>query len=214
MKRIGLIAVMIVFAFSVFAQKDESARKILDKVADTYKTYGSFSIEFSLIMENKEEDIKETSNGCADIQDGKYKVCLMGTETYFDGKTRYSYIKDAEEVNISEVDEEDESMLNPAKIFDLYKTGFNYKLVKEWNENGKAVAEIELIPTDEAVEYKSAIVKIEKSTSHILSFTTIGVEGNNVTIKLLKLIKDRDFNKEHFVFDSKANPDVEVIDMR
>ena len=214
MKRLGLIVVMIVFTLGVFAQKDESAKKILDKVANTYKTYGSFSIEFSLTMENKAEDIKETSNGCADIQNGKYKVCLMGTETYFDGKTRYSYIKDAEEVNITEVDEDDESMLNPAKIFDLYKTGFKYKLVKEWNENGKSVAEVELIPIDEEVEYKSAIVKIEKTTNHILSFTTIGVEGNNVTIKLLNLIKDRNFIKDHFVFDAKLHPNVEVIDMR
>jgi outer membrane lipoprotein-sorting protein len=214
MKRFGLIVVMVVLAVGVFAQKDESARKILDKVANTYKAYGSFSIEFSLTMENKAEEIKETSNGCADIQDGKYKVCLMGTETYFDGKTRYSYIKDAEEVNISEVDEEDESMLNPAKIFDLYKTGFNYRIIKESKENGKTVAEVELVPVDDVVEYKSAIVKIEKLTSHILSFTTIGKEGNNVTIMMKKLIKDRKFNEGHFVFDAKAHPDVEVIDMR
>lgn len=214
MKRIVFLVVMVVLAFNVFAQKEEAAKKILDKVANTYKAYGSFSIEFSLTMENKEEDIKETSNGCADIQDGKYKVCLMGTETYFDGKTRYSYIKDAEEVNISEVDEDDESMLNPAKIFDLYKTGFNYKVAKEGTEKGKAIVEIELIPNDESVEYKSAIVKIEKSTSHILSFTTIGKEGNNVTIKLVKLLKDRKFNNGHFIFDTKGHPDVEVIDMR
>lgn len=214
MKRVVLIVVMICCVCSVFAQKDETARKILDKVANTYKTYGSFSIEFSITMENKEEEIKETSNGNADIQDGKYKICLMGTETYFDGKTRYSYIKDAEEVNISDVDEEDESMLNPAKIFDLYKKGFDYKIIKEWIEKGKAITEVELVPNDQDVEYKSAIVRIEKSTNHILSFTTIGTEGNNVTIRLVKLIKDKSFNTDHFIFDSKANPNVEIIDMR
>lgn len=214
MKRIGLIAIMLIFTFSVFAQKDEAARKILDKVADTYKAYGAFSIEFSITMENKEEDVKESSNGCADIQNGKYKVCLMGTETYFDGKTRYSFIKDAEEVNISEVDEDDESMMNPAKIFDLYKTGFNYKIIKEYNEQGKNVVDIELKPISEEVEYKMAVVKVEKLTSHILSFTTIGAEGNNVIINLVKLIKDRKFENNHFVFDIKAHPDVEVVDMR
>lgn len=214
MKRLGLIVLMIVFVVNVFAQKDESAKRILDKVSNTYKEYGSFSIEFSITMENKDEDIKETSNGCADIMNGKYKVCLMGTETYFDGKTRYSYIKDAEEVNISEVDSEDESMLNPAKIFELYKTGFNYKLNKEWSEDGKSYAEVELLPIDKEVEYESIVVKVEKATNHIVSFATIGAEGNNVIIKLIKLIKNRTFEDSHFVFDSQAHPDVEVIDMR
>lgn len=205
---------MLIAGLNVFSQKDEAAKVILDKVASTYKAYGAFSIEFSITMENKEEDVKETSNGCADIKDGKYKVCVMGTESYFDGKTRYTYIKDAEEVNISEVDEEDESMMNPAKIFDLYKTGFNYKIAKQYKEGTKTFVDIQLDPVNEDVDYSAVIVKVEKATSNVVSFTTVGKEGNNVTIKLVKLFKDRSFEDKHFVFDTKANPDVEVVDMR
>lgn len=35
----------------------------------------------------------------------------------FDGKTVSTYMKDANEVNISEPDPSDENVLNPAKIF-------------------------------------------------------------------------------------------------
>lgn len=214
MKRLGLVLIMLVAGFSVFSQKTEKAKVILDKVAETYKNYGAFSIEFSITMENKEEDMKETSSGCADIKDGKYKVCVMGTESYCDGNTRYTYIKDAEEVNISEIDEDDDSAMNPAKIFELYKTGFNYKVVKEYKEGAKTFVDIQLDPVDEEVDYKAIVVKVEKVSSNVMSFTTIGKEGNNVTIKMLKLLKDRKFEDKHFVFDTKANPDVEVVDMR
>ncbi len=214
MKKFSLILMILIAGLDVFSQKDEDARKILDKVAGTYNSYGAFSIDFTITMENKQEDIKETSEGNADIKDGKYKVCVMGTESYFDGAIRYTYIKDAEEVNITEVDEDDDSMMNPAKIFELYKTGFNYNINKKYKEGINNFIDIQLTPICKDVDYTAIIVKVDKATNNIVSFTTLGKEGNDVTIKLMKLFKERSFEDKHFVFDTKANPNVEVIDMR
>jgi outer membrane lipoprotein-sorting protein len=137
----------------------------------------------------------------------------MGADTYFDGRTRYTYLKDSEEVNISEPDNDDNEIANPAKIFDMYKNGFGYKLVKQYKEAEINIAEIELVPSHEK-EYSKIVLKINIEKSKLISFTSFGLDGNNLIIEMSKLETMHDFDDSHFVFDAKAFPDAEIIDMR
>ena len=213
MRKTILLSLLVLLNSISFAQKDVEAEKILVKVSETYKSYNSFRIKFNLTIENVEEQINETSVGVADIKGVKYKVDIMGAETYFDGKTRYTFLKDSEEVNISEPEDDDSELANPAKIFDLYKNGFDYSLVKVYKRSGIDVAEIVLIPKEER-DYSKVILLIDNKTFNVVSFTSVGKDGNNLVLKMSKLETNQNFEDSHFVFDIKANPNVEVVDMR
>jgi len=213
MRKIILLLLLVLLTSISFAQKDVDAEKILTKVSETYKSYNSFRIKFNLTIENVEEQINETSVGVADIKGVKYKVDIMGAETYFDGKTRYTFLKDSEEVNISEPEDEESELANPAKIFDLYKNGFDYSIVKMFKKAGNEVVEIVLIPNEER-DYTKVFLIIDIKTYNVVYFSSVGKDGNNLVLKMSNLETNQNFEDSHFVFDIKANPNVEVVDMR
>ncbi|MGB5988806.1 MAG: outer membrane lipoprotein carrier protein LolA [Marinifilaceae bacterium] len=213
MKKTILLSIALLLVSMSFAQKDKKAEAILSKVSATYKAYNSFRVNFSLTMYNKEEFINDESMGSADIKNDMYKISIMGVDTYFDGKTRYSYLIDSEEINITEPDQEDSELANPAKIFDLYKTGFNYSIVKQYKSAEANLVEIKLIPIKEK-DYSHVVLVINKDKSNVISFTTVGKDGNDVILKMIKLEIKHSFENSHFMLNLKKYPDAEVIDMR
>lgn len=212
-RRIVILMMMVLFSSFVFAQNESKAEKILSAVSKEYKSYSSFRIRFSLTVDNKEENIHDSSLGIADIKNDKYKITIMGADTYFDGKTRYTYLKDSEEVNISEPEEEDSELSNPAKIFDLYKDGYVCSVAKEYKLKGENIVEVILTPEEEK-EYSKVLIVINTNKNRIVSFTSFGNDGNNLVLEMKKLESNHSFNDAYFVFDVTKNPNVEVIDMR
>lgn len=214
MKKLLLMPIIIFLSvLTIFAQNDKKAKDILDKLSNKYSKIECMKINFRMTVENNEEDMKDSSIGMADIKKKKYKISIMGTETFFDGKNRYNYMKDAEEVNISEIEENSGDLTNPAKIFDLYKNGFNYSLNKTYTKGNTMYAEIYLIPKEEK-DFSKVIVSINLSKNEIVSFVSKGKEGNDLRIELIRMDTMVHFSDGHFVFDEKSHPNVEVVDMR
>ncbi|MDQ2177223.1 outer membrane lipoprotein carrier protein LolA [Marinifilum sp. D714] len=200
-------------SLNVSAQ-DAKAKAILDKVSAINKEHKSIKAEFTFSMDNEEEDIHEISDGSILLKENKYKLNLMGTDTYFDGKTQYVHIIDAEEVSIKEPDEDEDEALNPAKIFSIYENGFTYKYVNEVIENGKKLHVIDLFPTDKERGFTHIRLKIDQATSQISALKSVGKDGNDVSIVLKKLTPNVTLTDKDFIFDTAANPDVDVNDMR
>ncbi|WP_421919938.1 LolA family protein [Marinifilum sp.] len=196
------------------AAQDAKAKAILDKVSEINKQYKSIKAEFIFSMDNEEEDIHEISEGSILLKENKYKLQLMGVDTYFDGTTMYSHIIDAEEVSIKEPDEDEDESLNPAKIFSIYENGFTFKYVNEINENGVKLHVIDLFPSDTERGFTHIRLKIDKTTNQIKALKSVGKDGNNVSITLKKLTPNVTLSDMDFVFDTAANPDVDINDMR
>ncbi|MCT4646219.1 MAG: outer membrane lipoprotein carrier protein LolA [Carboxylicivirga sp.] len=197
-----------------FAQSQEKAKEILDQVSAKTKAYPSIVAEFSFSLENLQEDIKEVYDGNIILKDNKYKVNLMDVVTYFDGEVLYTHMIDAEEVNITIPDLDDEETLNPATIFTIYEDGYTYNYVAEGTIDGKACHEIDLYPENRDKPYSRIKLLVLKDNLQIYSIRQVGKDGNNYTVIVKNMITDKSINDNTFVFDKAANPDVDVIDMR
>ncbi|MDQ1771839.1 outer membrane lipoprotein carrier protein LolA [Labilibaculum sp. A4] len=210
-----------IFCFLLFgaiclnlSAQDIKAKTILDKVSAKNKEFKSISAEFTFSMDNAEEDIHEVSEGNIVLVGNKYRLKLMGVDTYYDGTTMFSHIIDVNEVNITKPEENEEEGLNPAQIFSIYEKGYNYKYIREETVNSSTYHVIDLIPLNSEREFSSIQLRIDKAKNQIESLKTIGKDGNNVSITLKKLTPNLKFADSYFVFDPKSNPDVEVNDMR
>ena len=197
-----------------FAQTQEKAKEILDQVSAKTKAYPSIVADFSFALENLQEDIKEVYDGNIILKDNKYKVNLMDVDTYFDGEVLYTHMIDAEEVNITIPDLDDEETLNPATIFTIYEDGYTYNYVAEGTIDGKACHEIDLYPENRDKPYSRIKLLVLKDNLQIYSIRQVGKDGNNYTVIVKNMITDKSINDNTFVFDKAANPDVDVIDMR
>lgn len=201
---------LIVFTFSAFAQNDPKAKEILDKAAAKFKAYPAAEVDFTLAMENKAENIKETHEGKAWMKGNLYKLNLMDVENYYDGKVIYTYMPEVEEVNIKNPSDEEEGFLNPASLFDIHNQGFNQKLLSTSN----GIAYIELYPKEKKNVEKIG-VWVKTSASSIEKVISFGKDGNNVVISVNNIKSLVPVPADSFFkFDTTQHPEVEVIDMR
>ena len=191
--------------------QDQQAKTILDKTLAKMKSFSAVEIAFELTMANKEENIKETYKGKAYMKDSMYRVELMDAINYFDGKTIYTYMPDAKEVTIKYPDEQQEDFLNPAALFNIHNEKFHQKMVE--NKNG--VVHIELTPKEEHKQIEKMDVWVDVNKNVVQKVVSQGKDGNELMIVIQELKQPSlPIDVNFFQFDTKANPDVEVIDLR
>ena len=207
--RYYLILCLLLAGFSARAQN--GAKDILDKSAAKIKAYSAVEIDFSLTMENKEENIHEEHQGKAYMKGNLYKLEVMDVENYYDGKTIYTYMPEAGEVSLKNPSDEEEEMLNPTKIFNIHNTGFKQKLIS--NTNGKAY--IELYPNDLNKNFIKIGIWVKTADSSIQKVKSFGKDGNNLIIAIKSLKQPKRIPDDTFFkFDTALHPDVEIVDMR
>ena len=206
--------VILITAITFGNAQDSKAKKILDEASTKTKSYKTIKANFQVTLENKEAGVSETSKGVLLLKGDKYKVEIMGTIVYFDGKVQYTYIPDSEEVNISEPDDENDDFTNPAKIFTIYEKGFNYKFIENRLYGGIKVSIIDLFPTDNEKKFDRVRLYINQKDKMIYEINSFLKDGGNSIITVKSLEKNVNAKDSDFTFNTKAFPDVEVIDMR
>ena len=125
-----LILVFLFFLSSAFVTVDKEANRILDKVSRNYKSYKSIKAAFKIKILNKQDKSAQTEKGTLFVKGKKFKVEMDGQDIYCDGKTMWTYLKDANEVQISTYNPKNND-INPSEIFTVYEKGFLSKFIGE-----------------------------------------------------------------------------------
>ena len=174
------------------------------------------SADFVFSMVNKEMDINEENAGTIEVKGQKYKVDLAdaGVEVYSDGNTIWNYMKDGNQVTVTSVEEDGSELMDPSSIFSIYERGFQSKFIKETQEGGKTLYEIELYPDSDEYQVTKIVVWINKATMMLDKAILYSTDGNQYGIDVKKMNTNVDFQDSDFVFNAAKHPDVEVIDLR
>jgi outer membrane lipoprotein-sorting protein len=212
MKRV-LILLLLVSSFSGFSQVDQKAKSILDQVSERTKNYSSITASFQFIMENAEVDIYELSEGNLVIQGNSFKLNISGIEIFSDGKSQWTFMKDANEVNISDAASQEEGAINPATIFTIYEHGFKNTYLGEYTSGAIKTHKIELIPTEKN-EFSRVIIEIDQKSLQIMGAVMYGVDNNLYSIKVKNMDTTKTYPTSTFVFNKAKYPSVNVVDMR
>lgn len=211
LKTMRYFIILLFFMAFIPAFSQDGAKEILDRSAAKIKAYPAVEIDFSLIMENKEEDIRENHKGKAYMKGALYRLEVMDVINYYDGKNIYTYMPEAQEVNLKNPSDEEEEMLNPTKIFNIHNTGFKQKLIS--NSNGTAY--IELYPNDLNKNYMKIGIWVKTTDSSIQKVESFGKDGNNLIITINYLKQPVKIPADSFFkFDTAQHPEVEIVDMR
>lgn len=216
MKRL-VVLMTVVFCWSVgLAQQDEKAKSILEKVTSTTRGYSTISASFNYVLENKAEGIHEENKGKILMKGDQFYLDLsqLGMEIFNNGKTVWTYMKDASEVTVADVDDEMNEMMDPSKLFTIYEEGFDYQFIEEKTVDGVPVYIIDLIPDDEEIEYTKIRIQIDKNRMLIRQAEMIGREGNNYIVLVEDLKTNVPATAAAFEFDPTKHKNVEVIDLR
>lgn len=214
--KIGTV-LSLIFATVQMSAQDAKAKGILDKLSAKTKTYTSMSADFEYTMKNEAEDIEETQTGSLVTQGEKYHLEIAGQKIICDGKTVWTVLDEAEEVQINDVPDADETedYISPTKILTLWEKGFKYKYDKSMTLNGVAVDVINLYP-EEADEQSFHTIKIyvNKDKMIVDQIDIKGKDGTDFVYTIKSFKTNENIAVNTFVFSTTNNPSYDVIDLR
>ena len=216
-KVIPILASTVFILFSgistVSAQTDAKAQEILKGVSAKYKSYSSLEADFTLTLDNPSENIKDTQKGNVVLKGNKYKVEIGGQTIVSDGKNVWTYLKDANEVQITEAST-DKDAITPTNIFTVYEKGFKSKFIEEKTINGKAMQIIELVPDDSKKPFFKVQLTIDKADKMIQSAKLFDRNGNHYIYTMTNIKPNTVTNESMFTFNTAKYPKIEVVDLR
>jgi outer membrane lipoprotein-sorting protein len=192
-----------------YAQVDPKAKVILDDLSAKTKSYATIKADFTFSTEKKDKT-KETQKGKIEIKGTKYKLEIPGHEIYCDGKIIWDYIKDANEVQIKEMETKD-GAINPATIFTLYEKGYKYKL----DADDATTQTISLFPINADKEkFHTVKLIVNKTKKQIESIKLLMKDGTSQSYVINSFLPNNPMTDEYFTFNEKTHAGVSVEDLR
>jgi len=206
-----------------YAQKDADAKKILNQVSKKYRAYDVIKTDFSFTYENQQAGTKDVQSGTmiSRSKANKYKVTIynpeekqaIDEEIISDGKSQWTYVKKNKEVELTDVDNSNES-LNPAQIFTIYEKGYKYVYNGDAKVDGKLCQVIDLTPEDEKKPFFKIRLSIDKVKKQILSAMIFDKNGSRYNYVIRTFTPNVKVSESTFTFDKKNYPGAELVDLR
>jgi len=219
MKKIKYLIVslgLVSMAHIAFGQ-DAKAKEILDALSKNTSAYTSMQADFDYHMLNESDQIDETQTGSLITMGDNYHLEISGQMIISDGKTVWTVIEDAEEVQVDNVPEEDESedYISPTNILTLWEKGFNYKYDQATDLNGKKVDVVNLYPQEpKEKSFHTIKLFINQDQTYIEQIIIKGKDGTDFTYKIKSFVSNKSYTDGQFKFLKKDHPSFDYIDLR
>jgi outer membrane lipoprotein-sorting protein len=208
-----LIAALALSSVWIQAQEGaKEAKETLKKASDKIKAYENALIQFEYLFENKraKPPVSQNEKGEILISKNNYFLTFMGTEQLFDGKKTYNILREDQEVQVFEADEDDEG-LTPAKILDLYQSGYSYSSGGTQTLSGKVYKVIILTPKASA-EIDYIEVYVSKTTNDLHSIKQVNRDGSSTKFTLVSLKPNQNQLAKKLIFNKKDFPGFRIVE--
>lgn len=173
------------------------------------------TVQFTYSVENRADTTKKriTRSGTLRYHPRKnrFAVDLGDIAILSDGKTVWQFLKKEKEVNISNYDPHEGFSLE--RVFKIYDQDMKVRLDKTETYKGRTLHKISLFPISDTTDYFRVEVWIEGKTELPERMRISNRDGTVVDYEL-KSYSTQPLSDSTFVFDVKAHPGVQVIDLR
>ncbi len=204
---LALMICLILVGFKSMAQSDPKAENLINEVLTKVKSYENIQIEFSYVLENTQENIKQETRGSLNLKGEKYLLNLMGTTQLFDGQKIYTIIPEDEEITISSYQPENDNQLTPSKMLTFFEDGYIYKNNKLQTKGGRKIQLVKLIAKDSNADMQEALIGIDQMTKHVYNLIQTQDNGTRIEIRVTKFKPNQPLSGNMFVFDESRYPD-------
>jgi outer membrane lipoprotein-sorting protein len=214
MKVRNLLILLVLASFTAYSQTDKLAQDILNTLSSKYKSYKSIKANFTIVIEDQHDKSKQEQIGTLCLKGNKYKLQIAGQDIISDGKTRWTYVKDANEIQIDN-QKKDENSITPTNIFTIYEKGWQSKYTGEKQTRNITYQSIELVPSEgKSKNVFKVKLSVDKSQKTISSAVIYDKNGSIQTISVNKFIPDGANDDSIYIFNSSNYPGSEVVDLR
>ena len=157
-------------------------------------------------------NIDEKKTGKIYVSGDKYRIEMSGQTIISDGITLWTYLEDSQEVMVSNLEDNDES-ISPTKILTSYNKDYDACFDKDATYKNSNLKLIILKPS-EGKNFEKMSVLVNQEKMMLENFSVYDQNGNVFTYHIIDFKPNVSLPADTFTFDSKKYPDVEVVDMR
>lgn len=200
MKKLLLLFTCFFALLTSNAQDNRIAEKILDKV-----------FVFLSNPEGVRIDFTGSENGYLIMKGEKFYLNNQSIQSWYDGKTQWSYLTDNEEVNISSPTKEEIQAISPYHLLKRYKSDYTYIYIGQSKRKGKLVHEINLTSKSDIINDIKLIISDDNKPVAILFYRNNKLMSE---LNITSLQTDSKIDDKLFRFNKTKYPQVEIIDLR
>lgn len=196
----------------------EKAQNQLKSLAQTLQSAKNIRIQFTLAQNTEKASssksdaektvLSQPKQGTLWISENKFRLMLDGQIIINDGKTLYTYLPQANEIQINDASAS-ENELNPLTLLKTYQQNYRSKYIRE--ENGYLI--VDLLPLNENRFYKIRL-EISTSSNSPRSISLYDRNGNTTTYQIDKFELNKDVDPSIFTFNPDDYKNAEVVDLR
>lgn len=215
MKRTVALLIAILLGIQLSAQITHTDKGAVDQTANTLLKKAaakmSGTVSFSVTVVNLDADKKETFRHKVDIlyNAPRYRVKTSDLEIYCNGKAVWQLNKPNKEVVITPMTDSDDDITNPARLLRNYSKSFRAKFIRE-ESDGTAIVDLQPM---KARSYHKIRLYINSKTGLLKKMEQHNFDSSR-GVYTLSNFKNTKATDADFTFNTKANPGVEVVDMR
>ena len=198
MKKICFLITVALLSVATYAQ---TATSVLDKAAATITMKEGVKADFKM------SGSMGSTSGTIVIKGKKFHATTPQASVWFDGKTQWTYMKDNDEVNVSNPNESQLQAINPYNFINLYKKGYKATL----NSSGNSHV-VHLTASSAERKIKELFITVDKKTYQPTQVKLL--QGKKWTIFDITNLKKQATADAEFRFNAKDFPHAEIIDLR
>jgi len=191
--------------------QQEKAFSLLENIGQR-----SFQVTFRYTIQSPQGELEETfEKGQITIQNknSKYRLTLPEQEVISDGQTVWTYLKEANEVQIADHAPE-QGATTPWTILTNYQQDYVVSGLRTQQMDDQICDVIDLMAKNEENFLQKITLTIEQTTKHIKRLETL---DDNQTLHIFSIIDfayNPKLDKAFFKFNATEHSGVEIIDMR
>ncbi len=193
-------------------QVDPIAKEILDATRNNFNKIEGVEASFKLTVEQPESDIFYQVGDIL-LKGDMYKISLPDQEIICDNKSVWRYLKDINEVQITDYEPEDNE-ITPSKLFTVYNDDFESLYTHDEVFNKKKCHVVDLKPIDGDRSYFKVRTWIDANNKVIRGLKVFDRNGSRYLYEINTYTPKKDINNSIFSFDEEAFPDVTIEDLR
>ena len=210
-----MLFIFALLSVNLVAQESQDVPQTFRDFSSKMLDASSIKANFSLTVENRQENVSNTQEGEILIKGNKYLLKIMGMEVYFDGSTKWQYIGEANEVTISTSGGELGSPLDdPAGIFRDYESRFKVRFISENTVKNRTLVEMDFYPKALDSPYVSVKLKFDKGSLEPVFIRYQGKDGTSYIVNISQFKINVPAPDSTFTFDISSRKGIEVVDLR
>ena len=205
------LLLLLIAPFIIAGAMAQSAKKIMDDTADAFRKSSGTIVSFTATQQSARHAVAPIT-GVITLRNNSFALDSDALKAWFDGTTLWTSLNNSGEVNVSNPTPEEIQAINPMYFISLYEQGYELSN-KTIKHKGRTAHEVSMKAKSKDASVQEMVVIIDKSLS-----TPMQIKVRKGVVWMIIDVNSYRANQNTpataFVFNEKAYPNYEVIDLR